>query len=135
MPEPEPQPDPDPEPVEPEPVPEPEPEPEPEPQPPPGLGVPLVTFYGQYQRNPVQNFEGTTGADRFIELIPAHNVRYGDGGIGDGWFTASLNGPEIRLPVPNHGDFTFDSTGTSSPFGSVSGTGFFSPNEDFFSIR
>ena len=143
-PESEPQPDPEPEPVEPEPEPEPqpepepepqpdpEPEPEPEPQPPPGLGVPQVTFHGQYQRNPVQDFEGTTGADRFIELIPAHNVRYADGGIGDGWFTASLNGPEIRLPVPNHGDFTFGSTGTSSPFGPVSGTGFFSPNEDFF---
>lgn len=125
-PEPEPDPEPEPEPV------APEPEPEPEPQPPPGIGVPQVTFYGQYQRNPVQNFEGTTGADRFIELIPAHNVRYGDGQIDDGRFTASLNGPEIRLPVPNYGDFTFDSTGTSSPFGPVSGTGFFSPDQDFF---
>ena len=103
---------------------------EPEPEPPPGLDVPQVTFYGQYQRNPVQDFEN----DRTIpiELIPAHNIRYGSGLIEDGWLSASLNGREIRLPVPDHEGFTFDSTGTSSPFGPVMGVGFFSPNEDFF---
>ena len=106
--------------------------PEPEPEPQPGLSVPQVTFYGQYQRNPVQDFQGTTGADRIIELIPAHNIRYGNGQIEDGWFNAILNGQEIRLPIPSHGDFTFDATGTSTPFGPVSGTGFFSPNQDFF---
>ena len=92
--------------------------------------APQSTYFGQYQRNPVQNFEGTTSFR--IELIPAHNIRYGSGPIEDGWFTATLNGRRIRLPAPNSGDFTFDSAGTSSPFGPVSGSGFFSPNEDFF---
>ena len=92
--------------------------------------APQSTYFGQYQRNPVQNFEGTTSF--IIELILAHNIRYGSGPIEDGWFTATLNGRRIRLPAPNSGDFTFDSAGTSSPFGPVSGSGFFSPNEDFF---
>ena len=92
--------------------------------------IPPATYFGQYQRNPVQNFENTTSSR--IPLISAHNIRYGSGPIEDGWFTATLNGRRIRLPVPNSGDFTFGSAGTSSPFGPVSGSGFFSPNEDFF---
>ena len=43
-----------------------------------------------------------------------------------------VNGQEIRLPAPGPGAFTFGSAGTSSPFGPVLGSGFLSPNEDFF---
>ena len=92
--------------------------------------VPQSTYFGQYQRNPVQNFTNATSS--VIPLIPAHNIRYGSGPIEDGWFTATLNGRLIRLPVSGTGDFTFGSAGTSSPFGPVSGSGFFSSNEDFF---
>ena len=121
MPEPEPQPDPDPEPVEPEPVPEPEPEPV----------VPQLSYSGQYKRNPVHDFENSP-VTSLVPRIPAHNAIYGGGQIEDGWFTASLNGQEIRLPAPGTGNFTFGSAGTSSPFGPVSGSGYFSPDRDFF---
>ena len=43
-----------------------------------------------------------------------------------------VNGQQIRLPAQSTGDFTFGSAGTSSPFGPVSGSGFLSPNQDFF---
>lgn len=92
--------------------------------------APQATYFGQYQRNPVQNFQNATSLR--IPLIPAHNIRYGSGPIEDGWFNATLNGRRIRLPAPNTGSFTFGSAGTSSPFGPVSGSGFLSPNEDFF---
>ena len=92
--------------------------------------VPRATYFGQYKRNPPHDFGNATSL--LIPLIPAHNIRYSSGPIEDGWFTATLNGRLIRLPVPGTGDFTFGSAGTSSPFGPVSGSGFFSPNEDFF---
>ena len=46
--------------------------------------VPRATYFGQYQRNPVQNFANATSSR--IPLISAHNIRYGSGPIEDGWF-------------------------------------------------
>ena len=93
-------------------------------------GVPQFVYSGQYKRNPPHDFENATSG--LVDLIPAHNAIYGGGQIEDGWLTATLNGQEIRLPASGPGAFTFGSTGTSSPFGPVSGSGFLSPNQDFF---
>ena len=104
-----------------------------EPDPPDNPDGPApVAYSGQYQRNPVQDFDNAVIGSYVLPLIPAHNATYGGGRIEDDWFTAAVNGQRVRLPAPSPSAFTFDSAGTSSPFGPVSGTGFYSPKQDFF---
>ena len=94
-------------------------------------GVPQFAYSGHYKRNPAHDFENSP-VTSLVPQIPAHNDIYGGGQIEDGWFTAMVNGQEIRLPAPGPGAFTFGSAGTSSPFGPVSGSGFLSPAGEFF---
>ncbi|MEQ9641674.1 MAG: FecR domain-containing protein [Alphaproteobacteria bacterium] len=65
------------------------------------------------------------------------NLTFADGQIFGGWFTATVGGQMLALPVPGSGAFSFGATGTATPFGQVAGTGFASADGRFayFDLR
>ena len=71
------------------------------------------------------------------DVNPARNIAFGDGQVSGGWFTATVGGQMLALPVPGSGAFSFGPADTSTPFGQVSGTGFASPDGQFlyFDLR
>jgi len=94
-------------------------------------GNPITTsgsYGGFYKTTP-----GTGSSQGFVSNDSRFNIAYTGGAIGsDGFYTAQLNGSTIRFPVAANGGFlSYDTTGTSSPFGPISGTSFITADGTF----
>jgi hypothetical protein len=84
-------------------------------------------FSGRYKSTP-----GTGAAFGTSDYSDAFNRGYTDGRIANGFFTADLGGDPIVLPSGRAGSsFSFGPDGTDSPYGPVSGTGFYSADGQF----
>ena len=89
-----------------------------------------VTYAGRYISNPpFLNFDFDTAR---ADVNTARTFSFTNGDISSGRFTATLSGGSIDLPATKSGEaFEFADTGTSSPFGAVSGTGFITSDGNF----
>ena len=89
------------------------------------------TFSGRYFSNPWFIAATFNSLTQLVDADSARYLGYSDGAVASGWFTASSGSAIFNLPI-TIGTFAVDSGGTTTPFGSVSGVGFLSPDSDFF---
>ena len=89
-----------------------------------------VTYKGRSVSNPpFLNYDFDSSR---ADINTSRTFSFTDGAISGGKFTATSGSTSFSLPVTQTGSsFSFDSGGTSSAFGEVSGTGFVSSDEQF----
>jgi hypothetical protein len=83
------------------------------------------SFPGRYKTNPGTGTLTGTG-----DSSSSFNIGFTNGAISNGFFTATTGSSTWKAPIQS-GTFSFGSSGTSSAFGPVQGTGFLSTNSDF----
>ena len=89
-----------------------------------GTGVTLSGFSGRYKTN-----DGSGTAKGTGDESSSFNISF-SGGSAASDFTATLGSSTWKTPVAT-GSFSFGSSGTSSPFGVVQGTGFLTSDQEF----
>jgi len=94
------------------------------------LGVSFSGFSGRY-RTDEQYLSNTLDSNTFeIDPDTARNIGFKDSSAAGGTFTADLGSSTLSLPIQT-GTFSINDVGTT-PFGTVSGTGFLSSDQRFF---
>ena len=89
------------------------------------IDITLSDFSGRYKTN-----DGTGTAKGTGDETSSFNISF-SGGSAASDFTATLNTSTWKTPLTSFGSFSFGSSGTSSPFGPVQGTGFLTSDQEF----